>query len=321
MMHHSSLWIRSTLTIASAITLSSCVYDPGYYYNTPGGYSGAVSTTYSSSGHSSTSLFISTGNPRWGYDPSCYSYYDYTTRCYYDPYLNGYYPYGYRPPVIIGVPHPYGWRPGYRTCPSPRHYRNTRLSNHEHRDIAYRNLNQSWSRNVHVQSSSNDRYDRNRSFSSDRYNRDRYSPNTATSMNRSAPVNTIMPTSRDRDMPREIRRPSGSSWNPNTNRDFNRSGTRPSTPSIQPGTPGPSRERQPRVESPAPPINPSSSVQYRQSREPSFAHRSHESRQSFQGSQSGSNHRSAPSYSARPPVQTRETRHRDAEIQKPEPTR
>ena len=83
MMHHSSLWIRSTLTIASAITLSSCVYDSGYY-SAPSGYSGGVSTTYSSGGYSSTSLFISTGNPRWGYDPSCYSYYDYTTRCYYD---------------------------------------------------------------------------------------------------------------------------------------------------------------------------------------------------------------------------------------------
>ena len=46
-----------------------------------------------------TSVFVGTGNPRWGYDPYCYSYYDYTPPRYYDPYLNGYYPVGYRPPV------------------------------------------------------------------------------------------------------------------------------------------------------------------------------------------------------------------------------
>lgn len=299
MMHHSSLWIRSTLTAASAVAFSSCVYDPGYYSG-PGSsypnYSGGVSTTYSSGGYSSTSLFISTGNPRWGYDPSCYSYYDYTTRCYYDPYLNGYYPYGYRPMVVYGAPHPYGWRPGHHTCPPPRHYRNTRLSNHEHRDVAYRNLNESWSKNVKVKTDSNDRY-----------HRDHQSSNNPSSMNRSVAPTAVAPPTRDRNDNREIKPPSGSSWDSRKKHDSDRQ-----------STPKPSREHQPRVEDQPPQINTPPSVQYRQTRESSSSHRSNESRESFQGGQSGSNTNqgNASSSSGRQPSPTREKRNDDDDGQK-----
>jgi hypothetical protein len=118
-----------------ALVLSSCAYDP--YYSSVSGFS--------------TSLFVSTGDSRWGYDPHCYSYYDYHRRCYYDPYLNGYYPIGYRPPVVYGVPHPYGYRHGY--CPPPRYYSNVTVVNYRNREAAYRNTNYGWARQVRQQPS------------------------------------------------------------------------------------------------------------------------------------------------------------------------
>ena len=90
--------------LGMALALSSCVTDP--YYAPPGGsYVGASYSSYDGYGSGygygnpdfSTSFFVSTGDSRWGYDPYCYSYYDYHRRCYYDPYLCGYYPVGYRP--------------------------------------------------------------------------------------------------------------------------------------------------------------------------------------------------------------------------------
>ncbi|MCF7674477.1 MAG: hypothetical protein K9N23_07755 [Akkermansiaceae bacterium] len=134
----------------AALALSSC--DP---YYTGGSYYGGSYTSGYGSGYGygnpgfSTSLFVSTGNARWGYDPSCYSYYDYTRRCYYDPYLYSYYPVGYRPQVVVGVPHPHGYRRNY--CPPPARVTNARLVNYQHRDVAYRNSGQSWARNVRQQ--------------------------------------------------------------------------------------------------------------------------------------------------------------------------
>ena len=145
-----------------AVAFSSCT-DPYYasgggYYGSSnpssfsgygGGYSGGYGDGYGyGSTNFSTSLFVSTGNSRWGYDPSCYSYYDYQRRSYYDPYLRGYYPVGYRPPVIIGCPHPHGWRPGQRYCPPPSGIRNNTVVNYRNRESSYRNLNHSWARNV-----------------------------------------------------------------------------------------------------------------------------------------------------------------------------
>lgn len=137
--------------IMAALLISSCYYDP-YYGST------SVSGTYSSGGgygdgygyggsNFSTSLFVGTGNPGWGYDPYNQSYYDYRRRAYYDPYLYGYYPVGYRPPVLVGCPHPYGYRPG-RYCPPPRVIRYNNVPNYRNRESAYRASNYDWARQV-----------------------------------------------------------------------------------------------------------------------------------------------------------------------------
>lgn len=143
-----------------ALGFTSCAYDP--YYS-----SASVGGTYSSGGGSygagygqgygyggsgfSTSIFVGTGNPQWGYDPNCYSYYDYNRRCYYDPYLNGYYPVGYRPPVVYGVPHPYGWQPGSSYCRPPSYVNNATVVNYRHREDAYHNTNYGWAKQVRQQ--------------------------------------------------------------------------------------------------------------------------------------------------------------------------
>ena len=136
-----------------AFAVGSCTYDPNYAvggsYSTGygGGYGGGYGDGYGygNSGFS-TSLFISTGDSRWGYDPYCYSYYDYRRRCYYDPYLYGYYPVGYRPPVIYGVPHPRGYSRSY--CPPPSRVSNSSLTNYHNRESAYRNSSYSWAPQV-----------------------------------------------------------------------------------------------------------------------------------------------------------------------------
>lgn len=149
----------AALGFAASLAFSSCAYDPNYTsvgasYRSGYGYGQG----YGSSNFS-TSLFVSTGDPRWGYDPYSYSYYDYRTRRFYDPYLYGYYPIGYRPPVVYGVPHPYGWRPGRGYCPPPRTVRNVTVVNYHDRAGAYRNTNHSWARQVRQQSYPGDRND------------------------------------------------------------------------------------------------------------------------------------------------------------------
>jgi len=141
---------------AAALLLGSCAYDP---YHTSVSYGQSYGHSGYGYGHGyggssfSTSVLISTGNPRWGYDPYSYAYYDYTRRAYYDPYLYAYYPVGYRPPVVIGVPHPHGWRRG-RTMPPPNRIRNTTLSNYRDRESAYRRTDHSWARQVRTDRSS-----------------------------------------------------------------------------------------------------------------------------------------------------------------------
>ena len=138
---------------ALSLAFTSCTYDPYYSTSSVGGsYSSGYGQGYGYGGRSfNSSLFISTGNPRWGYDPSCYSYYDYSSRRYYDPYLSGYYPIGYRPPVVYGVPHPYGWRPGRGYCPPPSRVSGVTIVNYRNRESAYRNSDFSWSRQVRQQ--------------------------------------------------------------------------------------------------------------------------------------------------------------------------
>jgi hypothetical protein len=140
-------WVALAMGAASVL-LSSCVYDPAYTSTT-------VSTTYGT-GHGygyggssfNSSLLISTGDSRWGYDPTCYSYYDYNRRAYYDPYLYGYYPVGYRPPVVYGVPHPHGWRPGSRYISPPSRVTNITVVNYSNRESAYRGTNYGWAKQV-----------------------------------------------------------------------------------------------------------------------------------------------------------------------------
>jgi hypothetical protein len=119
--------------VSGVADYNSYGYGAGYGYGNPG-----FSTTY----------FVSTGSPRWGYDPYCHSYYDYQRRCYYDPYLYGYYPAGYRPLVVTGVPHPHGYRGNY--CPPPARITNVRLANYHNRAGAYRGTSYSWARQVSV---------------------------------------------------------------------------------------------------------------------------------------------------------------------------
>lgn len=157
----------AALGIAASLAFSSCAYDPNYT-SVGGSYSTGYGSGYSSgygygqgygSSNFSTSLFVSTGNPRWGYDPYSYSYYDYRSRRFYDPYLYGYYPIGYRPPVVYGVPHPYGWRPGRGYCPPPRTVRNVTVVNYQNRERAYRNSNHSWAKQVRQKSYNDNRSD------------------------------------------------------------------------------------------------------------------------------------------------------------------
>ncbi|MEI8038734.1 MAG: hypothetical protein WCJ14_10110 [Verrucomicrobiota bacterium] len=147
-----------------ALAFASCAYDP--YYSSGGGYYGAsYGDGYGYGGSNfTTSFFVATGDPRWGYDPYCYSYYDYQRRCYYDPYLNGYYPMGFRPAVVFGVPHPYGWRPG-RGYISPPHNVNYGIAvNYRDRESAYRNSNYGWSHQVRTQPAASGYAARNNSY-------------------------------------------------------------------------------------------------------------------------------------------------------------
>ncbi|RYD24866.1 MAG: hypothetical protein EOP87_25420, partial [Verrucomicrobiaceae bacterium] len=154
--------------LTAAVLVSSCAYDPYYSDGYGGGYS---------SGSYSTSVFVSTGDPRWGYDPYCHSYYDYNRRAYYDPFLYGYYPVGFRPPIVYGVPHPHGWRPGSRYCPPPSRVRSSTLSGYQNRESLYRRSNFSWANQVRQRDSGSrfqagPDYGRQRSVGLDRSRRD-----------------------------------------------------------------------------------------------------------------------------------------------------
>jgi hypothetical protein len=141
-------WKGVALGAAAALSFSSCAYDP-YYTSVGGSYSSGYGDGYGYGGSNFTSsVFVSTGDARWGYDPYCYSYYDYNRRCYYDPYLNGYYPVGYRPPVVVGVPHPHDWHPGREYCPPPTYVRNTTVVNYRNREDLYRRTNYDWAPQV-----------------------------------------------------------------------------------------------------------------------------------------------------------------------------
>ena len=132
------MWVASVLAPLGALALNSGAYDPTYSYQ-GSSYSTGYGDGYGYGGRSfSTSVFVGTGDPRWGYDPNCHSYFDYRRRAYYDPYLNGYYPVGYRPRAVYGVAHPYGWNPGSGYCRPPSRVTNVIISGSHDRESAYR---------------------------------------------------------------------------------------------------------------------------------------------------------------------------------------
>jgi hypothetical protein len=145
-------WAVATVGAVVALGFTSCVYDPYYPSSVGASYStggGGYGDGYGYGGSSfSTSLFVGTGNPQWGYDPGCHSYYDYRRRSYYDPYLNGYYPVGYRPQVVYGAPHPYGWSSGRDYIRPPEHVSGGYVSNYRDRESSYRNSSYGWARQV-----------------------------------------------------------------------------------------------------------------------------------------------------------------------------
>ncbi len=149
----------AALGAAVSLGFTSCYYDPAYgstsvgaSYSTGGNYNNGYGDGYGYGGSGfSTSVFVSTGNPQWGYDPHCHSYYDYRRRCYYDPYLNGYYPLGYRPAVVYGVPHPHGWRSGGGYIRPPVYVQNVTVRNYQNRAVAYQGTNYGWAKQVRQQ--------------------------------------------------------------------------------------------------------------------------------------------------------------------------
>ncbi len=164
-----------------ALGITSCAYDPYYSSTSTGGtYSSGYGQGYGYGGSSfSTSVFVGTGDPRWGYDPTCYSYYDYRRRAYYDPYLCGYYPVGYRPPVVYGVPHPYGWSPGSGYCRPPSRISNVTVVNYRNRESAYRTSDYQWARQVRQQPTYSGGYQSQRP-SHDEYDRQDYNTRSST---------------------------------------------------------------------------------------------------------------------------------------------
>lgn len=153
-------WAVAAVGAAAALGFTSCAYDPYYQSSVGGSYSsgggggsygggGGYGDGYGYGGSSfSTSLFVGTGNSQWGYDPGCRSYYDYGRNCYYDPYLNGYYPRGYRPPVVYGAPHPHGWTSGRDYIRPPGRVSGGYVSDYRNRESRYRNSDYGWARQV-----------------------------------------------------------------------------------------------------------------------------------------------------------------------------
>jgi hypothetical protein len=139
--------------------ISSCTYDP-YAYSGYGSGTATYSVSYGSDhgyGYDPYDVavpaaigltLIATSSPYWGYDPYRYAYYDYRQQCYYDPWLDSYYPHGYRPRPVYGVPHPYGWRPGHGVCPYPRHPYRRWVNNHYDRLQGLKASHYAWAQKV-----------------------------------------------------------------------------------------------------------------------------------------------------------------------------
>ena len=90
MRKHLSLSTAIALGTLALFGLSSC--DPYYYQGSVGGsynygnYPSGYASGYGAGwGYGNptftTSFFVSTGSPYWGYDPYCRAYYNYSRRC------------------------------------------------------------------------------------------------------------------------------------------------------------------------------------------------------------------------------------------------
>lgn len=169
MTNHRTLLLGALAGLA-ALTFSSCAYDPYYTSSSYSyGYSdGGYGDGYGYGGSNfRTSIFVSTGSPRWGYDPYARCYYDYHRRAYYDPYLYGYYPVGYRPRYVHGAPHPHNWRKGRDYIEPPSRIHSRQLDNYRNRGERYRGLDRDWSNQVRVDTGGRDQRSGFRSRDSD----------------------------------------------------------------------------------------------------------------------------------------------------------
>jgi hypothetical protein len=150
------------------VSLNSCAYDPSYsisgYSSSGDGYWDGYGYGYGG-GSVSTSIFVSTGNPRWAYDPSCFSYYDRSRRCYYDPVLCAYYPSGHRPSVCRRS-HPHGWHRGSSHCPPPARVRDVCISR-DHLSSAHAAREHRWNNSWLATNSHNRESHHNRSHGND----------------------------------------------------------------------------------------------------------------------------------------------------------
>lgn len=131
-MNHARL-LRGTAAAAFVALTASCYYSP---YDTVG-YSSSVG--FATGG----TTFIHTSSNRWLYDPTVRCYFDNHRRCFYDPWIGGYYPVGYCPPPIRHVPHPYGWS-GRGYCPPPTRIHNRCIDGYHDRVGLLRSRNLAW---------------------------------------------------------------------------------------------------------------------------------------------------------------------------------
>ncbi len=168
--------LAAAAAVVTALAFSSCAYDP-YYSSTSVG--GSYSSGYGGGYGSSTSVFVATGDPHWGYDPVSYSYYDYRSRRYYDPYNYGYYPVGYRPRAVYGVSHPHGWHPGRGYIRPPVRVYDRTVSNYRGRSTYDRQRQSGYSQNrVEGDRSTTNRYSRGENQNSTRRQESNYRPSS-----------------------------------------------------------------------------------------------------------------------------------------------
>ena len=172
--------LASGALVLTALAVSSCAYDPYYSSASVGGsYNSGYNGGYGYSGGygGSTSVFIGTGDPHWGYDPTCYSYYDYRSSRYYDPYNYGYYPIGYRPRAVYGISHPYGWRAGGGYIRPPGRVYDRTVSNYRGRSTYDRQRQSGYDQNrVQGDRTSTSRYSRETQQNSSRREEGNYRP-------------------------------------------------------------------------------------------------------------------------------------------------